>query len=108
MINLLVETTEPLSLGWNEIVVQPELVFEDDGYYDALTLADAIDIGETVSGFTVSFDWLGEGQPGSQYYEVVDPVIYETIADGWTVPEPGTVVLLGLGCLLTVRRRADA
>lgn len=106
--NLLVETSGPLSLGWNEIVVQPEPVLSDDGFYDAVTLADIIEIGESEYGFAVSFDWLGQGQPGSQYYEVVDPVSYETIADGWTVPEPGTIVLFGFGFLLAVRRRADA
>jgi len=83
-------------------------VLEDDGFYDALALVDAIGVGEGIYGFTVSFDWSGEGEPAAQYYEIVDPVTYDTIADGWTVPEPGTLVLLGFGALLAARGRTDA
>jgi len=39
----------------------------------------------------------GVGEPGSQYYEIIDPVTFETIEDGYTIPEPGTLLLLGLG-----------
>jgi len=48
-----------------------------------------IAIGEHVYGFAVSFDWLGEGEPGAQFYEIIDPDTFETINSGWTVPEPG-------------------
>jgi hypothetical protein len=106
--NLAIETVEPPAGSWDEIVWQPDGVLGDDGGYDALATGLDIGIGESVYGFAVSFDWLGEGEPGSQYFEVVDPLTFETIADGWTVPEPGTVLLFGCGYLFNVRTRRDA
>ena len=103
--NLLVTTLDPPSSDWDEIVVQPEPVLEDDGAYDALALTVGIGIGENVSGFSVSFDWLGGGEPGSQYYEIIDPLDFHTIEDGYTVPEPGTIFFLGIGGLICLRKR---
>ena len=58
-----------------------------------------IGIGQNVSGFTVSFDWLGTGDPGSQFYEIIDPDTFDTIDSGFTVPEPAILPLLALGVL---------
>ncbi len=91
--------------GWNELVVQPEPVLADDGYYDALTLDTGIGTGQTVNGFAVSFNWLGVGQLGPQFYEIIDPVTFETIDFGYTVPEPTTLLLLGLGGMILQRKR---
>jgi len=103
--NLAIETLEPPASNWDELVWQPEPVLGDDGGYDAwANLATPIGVGQSVSGFAVSFDWLGTGEPGSQFYEIIDPVMFDTIDSGWTVPEPGTVLLLGLGGLVLVRR----
>ncbi len=105
--NLAIETPEPLASDWDEIVVQPEPVLKDDGYYDAKTgvWKRGIGVGQTVSGFAVSFDWLGVGQPGSQFYEIIDPGTFETIDSGMTIPEPTSAVMLGLGGVLLVLRR---
>jgi hypothetical protein len=103
--DIVIETSEPLSLEWDEIVIQPEPVIGDDGLYDALALVAGIEIGEKVSGFKVSFNWLGEDEPGSQFYEIVDPVTFETIDSGNTIPEPLTVILLGFGALAMHRRQ---
>lgn len=98
--NLSIETPDPPAGGWDEMVVQPEPVLEDDGFYDALYLTAPIDIGESVSGFSVSFDWLGTGNPASQLYHIVDPEHYpDPVCTGYTVPEPGTCVLLLAGGL---------
>lgn len=91
--------------GWDELVIQPEPVLADDGYYDALTLDTGIGIGETVSGFVVSFDWLGIGQPCSQFYEIINPATFETIDFGYTVPEPLTLLMLTLGGMILQRKR---
>jgi len=64
-----------------------------------------IGVGETVSGFAVSFDWLGGGEPGPQTYEIVDPGTLATIDSGVTVPEPTTLLLLGVGGWWASRRQ---
>jgi hypothetical protein len=101
--NLAIQTPDPPANSWSEIVIQPEPVLQDDGAYDAKALNLCIGIGETVKGFAVSFDWLGAGQPGSQFYEIIDPVTYQRIDSGWTIPEPATLLLFGLGSLILRR-----
>ncbi len=104
--NLAIETPNPPANNWNEIVLQPEPVLKDDGAYDAKALNLGIGIGETVKGFAVSFDWLGDGvMPGSQFYEIIDPATYETIDSGWTIPEPATFILFCLSGAALCRRR---
>jgi len=103
--NLAIQTPNPPASNWSEIVIQPEPVLQDDGFYDALALDAGIGIGQTVSGFAVRFDWLGAGQPGAQFYEIIDPVTFETIDLGWTIPEPATLLLFGLGGIIFRRIR---
>ena len=105
--NLSIETPDPPASDWDEIVVQPEQVLSDDGYYDALALGVGIGIGigESVSGFSVSFDWLGAGEPGLQFYEIIDPDTFETIDSGYTIPEPATIFLLGFGSMAFRKKR---
>ncbi len=104
--NLTVETQTPLATDWAEMVWQPEPAFGDDGAYDAQALASSIVVGQTISGFAVSFDWLGVGEPGSQFYEIVDPVSFEIIDSGHTIPEPATLFLCTLGFLVIVTKRS--
>ena len=106
--DLVVTTSDPLSGDWDEIVWQVEPVLKDAGGYDALENASnlAIGIGETVSGFAVRFDWLGEEAPGSQFYEIIDPTTFDTIDSGWTTPEPASLCLLGLGAIVLRKRGA--
>jgi hypothetical protein len=99
--NLAIETQDPPAGSWDEVVWQPEPFLGDDGGYDALAKNLSIDIGQNVSGFAVSFDWLGIGTPGSQFYEIIDPVDFHTIDSGFTtVPEPTTLLLFGLGAMI--------
>jgi hypothetical protein len=104
--NLVIETLNPPASNWDEVVWDPEPFLGDDGGYDAwANLATPIGIGQSISGFAVSFDWLGTDEPGSQFYEIIDPETFETIYSGWTVPEPGTLTMLGLGVLALLQVR---
>ena len=95
----LVVTTPATPPEWDEIVWDVEPVLEDPGGYDALAMNLNIDIGESLDGFSVSFDWLGTGRPGPQYYEIIDSLDFSTIEDGYTVPEPTMLMLFGFGLL---------
>ena len=104
---LVVTTPDPPASDWSEIVWDPEPLLLDDGAYDAVALTVGIGQDESVYGFSVSFDWLpGTGEPGKQLYHIVDPENYpEPIEVGWTIPEPASAVMLGLGGILLVLRR---
>jgi len=103
--NLSIETPNPPASDWDELVIEAEPVLADDGYYDALALGLGIGIGNSVSGFAVSFDWLGVGEPGSQLYEIIDPATFDTLDSGYTIPEPATLLLLTLGGIILRRKR---
>ena len=103
--NLTIETGQPLSDDWDEIVMQPDPVLADGGIYDALAINTGINQSQSVSGFSVSFDWLGTGEPAEQFYEIIDPVSFETIDSGFTVPEPTAMCLLATGCLILLKNR---
>lgn len=103
-------TSDPiLSSGWDQIIWQPNEILKSNGGFDALVKTSPISIGQNVSGFAVSFNWLGTGTPGRQYYEIINPKTYEVISNGYTIPypEPSTILLmaLGSGLLLGYRRK---
>lgn len=102
--NLAIETLDPPAGNWDEIVWQPDPFLGDDGGYDAFAKNLNIGLVQSITGFAVSFDWSGTGTPGSQYYEIINPYTFETIDSGWTVPEPGTIILLGYGVILMSRK----
>ncbi len=92
----------------------------DDGFLGAtfdtlaLTAGAVIDLGETLSGFSVQFDWLGSTAPGGQFFDVFDPVTFTVVSSGATsdgastsVPEPSGLALLFLGgsALFLTRRK---
>lgn len=99
---LAIETPDPPASDWDELIIsQPDPKWSIDGGYDALAESwnPGINIGQTVSGFSVSFDWLGTGEPGSQLYEIVNPDTYDTIESGRTIiiPAPGALILTVIG-----------
>lgn len=103
-------------IDWDPIVVEPQeiLGFPESGFYDALALSFGVVPGDSFGGFSVSFDWLGADAPGPQYFEIINPVDFTAIDSGMTsaapassVPEPGTILLVGTGLagLVGIRKR---
>ena len=98
-------------LDWDGLEVQPDPELPDDGFADWLALGFGIAPGSSLSGFSVAFTWLGQGTPGAQRFDIIDPISFEALRSGVTtpVPEPGTLGLLGLGMagMAWVRRRRN-
>lgn len=112
--NLVVESTAD---DWFSEVFQPDSTLPDDGILESyLEGLFPIASGETLSGWSVSFDYLLTGTPGEQFFEFFDGFSFDFISDGITqraavaVPEPATLGLLAMGffLLLTMRRRPPA
>ena len=74
-----------------------------DGFFDAFAASVGIAPGANLGDFSVSFDYLGTGVPGDQFFEVIQPVTNAVLEDGFTermstgMPEPATLALFGLG-----------
>ncbi len=113
--NLASETPDSLTEQWDEVVVSPfsySNFSPFEGYYDALSVNEPITVGHSVSGLSVSFDWLGAGSPGGQAFEIYSPETWETISSGMTeteqvgvIPAPGAVCLGVFGFILTAAFR---
>lgn len=99
----LVTTNTPID--WDPIAINPDPGIPDDGYYDVLALSTGILPSKTLSGFSVQFDYLGSGIPGSQRFEIIDPLSFsvldsgQTIAASQPIPEPSTFFLFGFGLI---------
>lgn len=99
--------------GWAPIAIQPDPSLPDDGFYDALALGAGIAPGDSLGGFSVQFDFLGQGTPGAQPFEIVDPFTFDILDAGTTqlmasVPEPQTLWLMALGLVVLVALRKTA
>ncbi len=88
---------------WDPLAIQPSTTLPDDGFYDALALSGGIAAGGSLGGFTVRFDYLLGGTPGSQAFDIIDPITFATLDSGQTVlaavPVPAAIWLFGSGLL---------
>jgi hypothetical protein len=104
----------PSPVSWDSLVLPPITGLLVDGLFDSLALASPIDQGDSLSGFSVRFDWLSSlSLPGSQEFEVrdVDSIgninFDNVLATGSTissVPEPATLTMILIGLLLIKRK----
>lgn len=102
--------------SFDPLIIQPDTAVPADGFADFLALSSPIAFGDSLGGFSVSYDFAGAGGPGSQAFDIIDPVSFRAIASGFTevrgagtdVPEPATLALMLLGAagLLSQQRRA--
>lgn len=91
-----------LSVDWNMIAVQPDVVLQAPGFLDGLALVSQPSTGVP---FQVTFVWLGQGAPGGQPFDIHDASFATLISGASVVPEPGSLLLGGLGGLVLVGSR---
>lgn len=104
--NLVVDASP---VDWDSLVVQPDNSIPANGFFDSLALIQGIQPGNILSGFSVTFTYLGFATPGTQVFEVVDSS-FNVIDSGNTqkipvvvgppvigIPEPSTYVMLVTG-----------
>lgn len=98
--NLAVSSTPA---NWDPLAIDPDPGIPDDGFYDALALSAGIAPGSSLGGFSVQFDYLGQGTPGSQFFDIVDPITFTSLDSGTTVPSvipvPAAIWLFSAGLL---------
>lgn len=90
--SLNIVTPDPPSSQWSEVILAS--VGTNPADYDAFALSGGIPVGDTVSGFTVQFEWIGPGLPGAQPFEISNPNTFSVLQSGETTssttPEPST------------------
>ena len=103
--------------GWDLLLIQPDTGIPSDGYFDVLSLTGPLADGVSISGFSVTFDYVLGETPGAQPFDLIDSGSFTVLSSGRsidpnasTVPEPESLalMLLGLGCAYMTRRRLNA
>lgn len=82
-------TITPLQGDWDEMVLSS--MPGDPPAYDAFSSVSGIPAGQNETGFSIEFDWLGNGEPGTQRFEIYDPGTFALLESGTTVLESITV-----------------
>jgi outer membrane protein assembly factor BamB len=84
--NLSIVSDPHIGYDWYQDTVEPDPVWLYYGAYRALAWDEGIPVGDSESGFAVRFTYLGEGTPGPQEFDIVDPNEYISLEAGWTTP----------------------
>ena len=98
-----------IASGWDQLILASGASVP--AAYDVLATGSGIGNGQGVSGFAVSFTWLGAGTPGPQGFEIYDPSTFDLLGTGTTttvVPAPASFWLMGTSLLaagLRARRK---
>jgi hypothetical protein len=97
---------------WDSVVVQPDDQLPDDGYLDSLAQVAGIAVSGSLGGFSVSFDFLGQGTPAAQPFDIVDPDTFAVLESGTTtvVPAPAGLwlAMTGVGMIAARARKRSA
>ncbi|PKM36756.1 MAG: hypothetical protein CVV06_09390 [Gammaproteobacteria bacterium HGW-Gammaproteobacteria-10] len=88
---------ESISVNWDELILSSGVGIP--AAYDALALSEGIALGQSISGFSVQFAWLGGSLPNSQVFEIYHPETFEVINTGTTtfvamIPIPSAGLLM--------------
>ena len=99
---------EQAPAGWDVHMSPPDPGAPFDGIYNAVAQAGGIAPGQSLSGFSIFFDYLGPGEPGAQPFLVFEPITNRVLDDGLTtpaaqapsVPEPGAALAFAAGAVV--------
>lgn len=101
--------------GWDPLLIQPDTGIPAAGFFDVIHLGGPLASGAQVSGFSVTFNFLGAGTPGTQPFALLDSASFTLVYEGRTtppntgatIPEPTGLVLatVGLVAALVAHRR---
>jgi hypothetical protein len=103
--------------GWDPIAIESDPGLPADGFFDALLLSGSVQPGAVLTGFSVTFTYLGLGTPGAQSFALYNSLDFGAVYSGSTVlgapvgqvPVPATMglALLALAAAAgsTARRR---
>jgi hypothetical protein len=94
--------------GWSSLVVQPDPLLPDAGFFDALNLSGAVPAASVIPGFSVSFSYLAGLTPGAQRFDLVISEPFETVYSGITSTTPSPVPLPASAALLLMGLGAGA
>lgn len=99
--------------GWDPIVVQPDTGIPASGFFDVLSLGGFLADGQVLTGFSLTFAYLGPGTPGEQRFDLLNSADFSVTLSGTTtqpgavpIPEPGTALLVLSGLATVLSRRA--
>ncbi len=93
-----------LNPSWNMLAVQPDVALRADGFLDGLALVNS---PSYMGPFRVTVTWKGQGTPGTQSFYTYNSNFTPTFTGQTTsVPEARSILLMGLGFLFLVGRRA--
>jgi hypothetical protein len=96
--SLVIVTPAPLSSQWDQEILASVGVAPAD--YDVFALNGGIPVGNKVSGFAVQFEWIGQGLPGAQPFQISDPNSFNVLQSGETTlnttPEPATFWMIAM------------
>jgi hypothetical protein len=96
--------------GWDSIVAQPDIFLSSAGFFDSYNPL-ALLTGQSQSGFSLSFTYLGQGLPSELAFDIFADN-FQWLSSGVSNPgiasvaEPAPLVLflLGLACVARTRR----
>lgn len=97
---------ESAPTDWDPLLIQPDLGLPDDGFIDLLAFGPVLGLGETLTGLSISFDYLGGATPGSQAFDIIDALTFDVLASGETqtqlasVPLPPSLALFLAGLIV--------
>ncbi len=93
--------------GWSSLIDHPYAITDYHGAFDLLATNVGIKPGDTLGGFSLTFDWLGMGMPGMQTFKASDSAFTTQDTGSTSVPEPMPILLLAFGFIGILAKKSQ-